>query len=316
MTVIHIPTLEQAEGGALGRLFRSRKWEKAALVWAFTINEGRGGDQRSNRKTEVRFPMPMAEFAAQGYSGLSSEQTVAHYRKAWQLAIDAGKACSVEPGDRIDEPDMDWPPNPDPSLHPAGYESAQARAEEIRRLAEVVGGARGAIRAATSAPNTLRVVAQTATDDQAQALAEGLRRRGVDRSESYVQSLNAEQVREALDDPDLAKEVMSDTHTSANVSKAQHQVWDQRTARAKARNDADPAVQQAERVIAVSRLLEAIHRLPDLIGALPADLTDGQRESLGLGAESLDQSAAALRELLSTSAVDWDAALQQVNGDA
>ncbi|GAA5175097.1 hypothetical protein GCM10023321_80410 [Pseudonocardia eucalypti] len=76
------------------------------------------------------------------FSGLSDPKTVRHYRNCWQQAIDAGLAPSVKPGDRIDEPEMDWPPNPDPKLHAAGYENPEERATAIRRRAEELGGPR------------------------------------------------------------------------------------------------------------------------------------------------------------------------------
>lgn len=189
--MIKIPTVNELKTklAGLDRLLTAKQWEKAAIVWAFTTNDGPG--RPLNAPAVKQFPCPVAEFARLGFSGLSQRDTVTRYRKAWQDAIDLGAACSVQPGDEVDLPELPFPSAEDPHLVTAGtgYETAEDRAEDIRRLAAEVGDAKGALRVATSAPNTLRVVAQTATPEQAQALVEGLRQRGIEQSESYVQSL-------------------------------------------------------------------------------------------------------------------------------
>lgn len=190
--MIKIPTVNELKTklAGLDRLLTAKRWEKAAIVWAFTTNDGPG--RPSNVPATPQFPCPVAEFASLKLSGLNQRETVTRYRKAWQDAIDLGAACSVQPGDEVDLPELPFPSADDPHLVTAGtgYETAEDRAEDIRRLAAQVGDAKGALRVATSAPNTLRVVAQTATPEQAQALVEGLRQRGIEQSESYVQSLN------------------------------------------------------------------------------------------------------------------------------
>jgi hypothetical protein len=193
--MIKIPTADELKTklSGLDRLLTAKRWEKAAIVWAFTIT---GEPGRPGKEPVIRqFPCSISEFARLGFGGLSQRDTVTRYRKAWQDAIDLGAACSVEPGDEVDLPNLPFPSADDPSLVTAGtaYETAEDRAEDIRRLSAQVGEAKGALRVATSAPNTLRVVAQTATDEQAQALVEGLRQRGIEQSESYVQSLNDRQ---------------------------------------------------------------------------------------------------------------------------
>lgn len=195
MTMITIPTAAELAGrlGGLDRLLTARSWERAAIVWAFTTADGgRPAKLTDNRQ----FPCSITEFVKLNFKGLTNRETVSLYRQRWQEAIDSGDACSVTPGDEVELPDLTWPPNPNPSLRTDGteYEDSDERAADIVRLVdESDGRAKGAIRVATSSPETLRVVAQTATSEQAQALAEGLRRRGIDQSESYVQSLHGDE---------------------------------------------------------------------------------------------------------------------------
>lgn len=106
MSLIRIPTPDELESrlGGLDRLLKAKRWERAAIVWAFTTSA-------PGRRTDLpgkagRFPVPMTEFAAMGYAGLTREESVARYREAWQAAIDAGHVCSVDPGDEIEMPDL------------------------------------------------------------------------------------------------------------------------------------------------------------------------------------------------------------------
>lgn len=218
MTTIHIPTAEQlgTQLAGLDRLLTARNWERAAIVWAFTTaEEGRPSKLRSAEQ----FPCPIAEFVSLGFKGLGSRNSVARYRAAWQDALDSGHACSVAPGDEVELPDLEFPPAPDPRLRTEGTDFADSaeRAAAISELAsEFDGRARGALRAATSSPETLQVVAHTATPEQAQALMEGLRRRALDHSEPYVQSLGAsaaERIEEGMRnrglDPDAMREKLA-----------------------------------------------------------------------------------------------------------
>src|SRR4051812_10608292 len=68
----------------LERLITAKRWERAAIVYAFTTNVRR----RTDLHPEVGFPVTMARFAQLGFTGLTSKDTVARYRAAWQLAID------------------------------------------------------------------------------------------------------------------------------------------------------------------------------------------------------------------------------------
>ena len=92
---------------SIGELVTSSEWQRAALVYAFTEDRGRGGD---NRKSNVQncTLLSVKDFADQGLSGLHSRVSVSKYRRAWSKAIEAGLAEDIGPGDDISLPDADW----------------------------------------------------------------------------------------------------------------------------------------------------------------------------------------------------------------
>ena len=100
----------------LDPLRTASKWERAAVVFAFTRDSEPSEIERGNG------PLPLLprEFAALGIVGLKSDQTVRRYRHAWAWAVEQGSAQPVQPGDAADLPDVDWElvPRPEP---PAGY---------------------------------------------------------------------------------------------------------------------------------------------------------------------------------------------------
>lgn len=81
----------------LGELVTASEWKRAAIVWAFTEEVGRG-------KMPTNGHLSVSSFAALEINGLTKRDTVAKYRKAWKLAIDNGFATDVKPGDLIDLP--------------------------------------------------------------------------------------------------------------------------------------------------------------------------------------------------------------------
>ena len=102
------------------RLMTARKWEKAAIAYAFTHSENTGGGDRKSAKyhsgktteviiSEMQFPCTISDFSRLGIAGLSSDKTVRVYREAWQLAMKRRKAKAIKPGDPFVEPEMDWP---------------------------------------------------------------------------------------------------------------------------------------------------------------------------------------------------------------
>jgi hypothetical protein len=133
-------TVERAgrELANLDGLITARSWQRAAIVYAFTEpgQQGRGETSSSGR-------LSFYAFAELGIQGLRSRETVRDYYGHWQYAIDQGKAQPVGPGDRVDEPDLDFPPNPRSeggtvrSAKSLPVEQRRQLAEEILRDPEV-----------------------------------------------------------------------------------------------------------------------------------------------------------------------------------
>jgi hypothetical protein len=117
MTLISIPaTLDEERKieDAEGRLLTAKGWERAARVFAFTYEPGRGGDRRSNQSRQSNFDRGKTAkgFADLGIFGLTAASTVYEYRRNWQYAIEQGWATVVEPGDAFDFPALDEEPYP------------------------------------------------------------------------------------------------------------------------------------------------------------------------------------------------------------
>lgn len=290
MTTIKIPTAEQLNValGGLDRLLTAKEWERAAIVYAFTTNEDKGGrPENLSDRGQVSFPASISAFAGLGFAGLLKRQTVAMYRSRWQDAIDQGLASPVSPGDEIELPDVEWPPTRTGTDGDAKVESRIQKVTEYLSDPEVRGDERVA-----------EVVAKVAATQD---------------PERRVQ-----QVREALADPVVAEEVMSDVATRVHADRASDSARGSMEGRARARNDADPVVSGLDRTIAVAHLLEHINRIPERIEALPAvaELTTEQRESISQAAGQMIGYASRIRDLLASGDVDWDAELKGVNRDA
>lgn len=90
-------------------MITASEWQRAALVWAFTTGENKGG---RGKNLPTNGQVSISSFAALEISGLTKRDTVAKYRKAWKLAIEGseelglkdGVATDVKPGDLIDLP--------------------------------------------------------------------------------------------------------------------------------------------------------------------------------------------------------------------
>lgn len=54
--------------------------------------------------------LTITAFAALDITGLRSRESVARYRRAWEMAVDDGQAIAVGPGDDATLPDREWPP--------------------------------------------------------------------------------------------------------------------------------------------------------------------------------------------------------------
>lgn len=110
--VVHVPSsIDEAvsELNGLDGLLTASEWHRAAIVYAFT-RDGQG--KRTDLGTSSDFTgsssLNVTEFAALGIAGLKSDQTVRTYRKAWQAAINVGKAAEIGPGDPVEMPNAPW----------------------------------------------------------------------------------------------------------------------------------------------------------------------------------------------------------------
>jgi hypothetical protein len=109
MTSISIPvSLPEAQAAltSIDGLITAREWERAAIVYAFT-HDGAPGSHWAEKRSEIT-TLSSRDFAALGISGLRSDQTVRRHRKAWQDAIDQGKAQVAVPGYSVQLPDLPW----------------------------------------------------------------------------------------------------------------------------------------------------------------------------------------------------------------
>lgn len=104
MATIRIPkTIEEAADrlALLGRLAQATGWERSAIVYAFTEVglHGRG-------KTVSSDSFSFEQFAALGFYGLKSKNSVQAYHERWAEYGDP----NIQPGDEITLPDVEWPP--------------------------------------------------------------------------------------------------------------------------------------------------------------------------------------------------------------
>lgn len=109
-TVVRIPT-EMSEVrerlNGIERLLFTRKWERAAIVFAFTevqTNKGPG-----NRPGVTPGKYNIRDFAALGLAGLTTNKSVSRYRDAWISAVSQGWAPLVSPGQEVPLPDQPFP---------------------------------------------------------------------------------------------------------------------------------------------------------------------------------------------------------------
>lgn len=111
---IVIPETIDEAGATLNgidRLLTARKWERSAIVYAFT-RDGLGEGRNTQKVSESTNLLTPNQFAALKLSGLSSDKTVRNYRDAWKRAIQDGYATHVEPGDAVELPDAEEHPFP------------------------------------------------------------------------------------------------------------------------------------------------------------------------------------------------------------
>lgn len=107
-TKTRIPTADELRDRLRGldRLLTAKKWERAAIVFAFTAV---GGPRNTAHHIPPPPKMNIRNFAGQGYLGLTTPKAVSRYREAWVTAIQNGWAVPVEPGEEVELPDEPFP---------------------------------------------------------------------------------------------------------------------------------------------------------------------------------------------------------------
>lgn len=118
MTTIHIPADREALVASLAGiegLLTAKRWERAAIVYAWTkTKSGPGRPRKSPESGDIR--LTPAAFGALGVAGLG-EQQVREYREAWVKAADevaktnahwADEMRDLGPSEAIDLPDLPW----------------------------------------------------------------------------------------------------------------------------------------------------------------------------------------------------------------
>lgn len=95
--------------GGLDRLVTAKEWERAAIVFAFTRNDDKGGrPTASENLTKSREVLTIIEFAGLGITGLRTQDTVRRYRTAW-----ASTGRPTGPGMVVDLSGLgEFPPRP------------------------------------------------------------------------------------------------------------------------------------------------------------------------------------------------------------
>lgn len=149
--VIKVPTGDELRDrlSGINRLLVVRGWERAAIVYAFTV-VGEIGAGRWHKPEPPK--MHIREFAAQGYAGLTTNKSVSRYRDAWVTAISNGWASPVEPGQEVtlpDEPFPAWPYGSDSDDDAEHNITITELGDNVHLMRDHRGGSRGPNRSVT-----------------------------------------------------------------------------------------------------------------------------------------------------------------------
>jgi len=102
----------QTELNSDWQLITAKEWRRAAIVYAFTTDQDKGG--RPSREQPVGNPtglLTIGAFVRLGFHGLTTRESVGNYRKAWQSAMDDYMAPVPQPGMSIEiGAEWTWPP--------------------------------------------------------------------------------------------------------------------------------------------------------------------------------------------------------------
>lgn len=102
------PTLDETVGllDAVGGILSAGYWGTAAIVYAYTADDDKGGRPRKDAENLVKNnQVSLSEFAELGIRGMTTRNSVRKYRNAWQKAVDEGWAEPAQPGERVALPD-------------------------------------------------------------------------------------------------------------------------------------------------------------------------------------------------------------------
>jgi hypothetical protein len=114
----------------LGRLLQARSWERAAIVFAWT-EPGVPHLASAERTADAR-RLTITAFAELDITGLRTRESVARYRRAWEMAVDDGQAIAVGPGDEVTLPAREWPPfREEPRSQQSGSAAADLAAQNL-----------------------------------------------------------------------------------------------------------------------------------------------------------------------------------------
>lgn len=190
-------------------LLTARKWEKAAIVYAWTKPEVTGRPRKDGKSSKTTGLYGIQEFADLGLAGLRSDRTVSNYRNAWVWAIQESLAEPVAPGDQLDLNDLalvDFPPTAG-----LGYPATTEHEEDYGTEADKAGVSYDAARRAGA--NKAAVGAAIKADPEvADAAWQALKERQADKRGRFITDrLNAGVSRETIDKPvEPARGAMSD----------------------------------------------------------------------------------------------------------
>jgi hypothetical protein len=161
-------------------LLVARKWDKAAIVYAWTTPEESGG--RPQKRVEKSTLYNIKQFAALGITGLTDPDSVRAYRNNWVWAIEQGLADPVGPGDEINLDllfEQPFPPTTvtysRPHEYDAQYEAEAADAGISKDAVRRTAANKAALKAAIKADPEVARAAREAVIEAARASGDKVR---------------------------------------------------------------------------------------------------------------------------------------------
>lgn len=188
MTTITIPTtIDKAADrlASIDGLVTATEWERAAIVAAF-VRKGRPGIAR-NAKSSLH--LTVREFADRRISGLTSHAAIRRYLNAWAAAIADGHAVEVEPGAKVEIPDVSWSDyfvGSDNVITDAIKDAANAEGAGATKVADIIANKRAMVAAIKADPEVARAAAAAVmeTDDGRRVVAATIRQEQTTREDA------------------------------------------------------------------------------------------------------------------------------------